>query len=154
MKAPPLLIAFGLLGLAFLPAAGAADTAKTPAPASSAAANPAKVDLNTADIPTLESVPEIGTNFANAVVAARPFKSIDDVNRVLKLSPEKMSDLRRKVVASPVKPASPPETDTPKAAGTKPPATNDGKAMNRKDVSEPYDRTTERREAEKATPKK
>ena len=26
-----------------------------------------KIDINTADIPALESVPEIGTNFANAV---------------------------------------------------------------------------------------
>ncbi len=154
MKAPPLLIALGLLSFGFPPATNAADTTSKSPGASSTAANPAKVDLNTADIPTLESVPEIGTNFANAVVAARPFKSIEDVNRVLKLSPEKMNDLRRKVIASPMKPSSPPETDTPKAPGTKPPATNDGKAIDRKEVSEPYDRATERRDAEKSAPKK
>lgn len=154
MNAPSLIIAIALSGMSFVSRTSAADTAATPVATSPTAANAAKIDLNTADIPTLESIPEIGTNFANAVVAGRPFKSVDDVNRVLKLNPQKMDDLRRKVTASPVKPTSPPHTDTPKAPGTKAPATNDGKAIDRKDVSQPYDRAAERREADKPAAKK
>lgn len=154
MNAPSLILTLGVLGLGFLPRTIGADTAQKPVAASPSAPHAGKIDLNTADIPTLESIPEIGTNFANAVVAARPFKSVEDVNRVLKLSPEKLNTLRGKVMASAVKPTSPPHTDTPKAPGTKAPATNDGKALDRKKVSEPYDRATERRDAGKPAAKK
>jgi DNA uptake protein ComE-like DNA-binding protein len=101
-----------------------------------------KVDINTADIPTLEAIPEIGTNFANAVVASRPFKSVDDLERVLKISPEKMSELRRKVTASKVRPAGPAPADNRPGGASKPPAVNDGKATNSKTVTERYDETT------------
>lgn len=154
MNAPSLILASALLGLSFISRTNGADTKPAPGAASPSAPLLKQVDLNTADIPTLESIPEIGTNFANAVVAARPFKSVEDVNRVLKLSPEKLNDLRRKVLVSAVKPSSPPHTNTPKAPGTKPPATNDGKAIDRKEVSEPYDRATERRDADKPAAKK
>jgi hypothetical protein len=80
-----------------------------------------KVDINTADIPTLEAVPEIGTNFANAVVANRPFKSVYELQPILKISAEKMVALHAKVTASPPKIPSPianepsPSTTTPVA---------------------------------------
>jgi competence protein ComEA len=122
-------------------AAEKASSPTTPVPASERA----KVDINTADIPTLEAIPEIGTNFANAVVASRPFKSVDDLDRVLKLGPEKMSRLREKVTASPIKPVSPPpETGEAKPAvmkTSKSPPVNEGKAVDRKEVSERYDST-------------
>ena len=155
MNATSRTLAIALTSLAIVSPTIGADHAHPSAGAASTAASAGKVDLNTADIPTLESIPEIGPNFANAVVAARPFKSVEDANRVLKLTPEKLNDLRRKVTASPVKPTSPPETSTPKAPGTKPPTTkNDGKAIDRKEVSEPYDRATERREADKPAAKR
>ena len=75
-----------LLGTA--PVWSAEPNTTAPAAAPLPAGERGKVDINTADIPTLEAIPEIGTNFANAVVAARPFKSVEDLDRVLKLGPE------------------------------------------------------------------
>jgi hypothetical protein len=110
-----------------------------------------KVDLNTADIPTLEAVPEIGTDLANAVVAGRPYKSVDDFARVLRLSPEKMTTLRAKVWVSPAKISAAPATTTPRTGGpSKPPPTNEGKATAAKDVTERYDRG----QAKKTEPQK
>jgi hypothetical protein len=113
-----------------------------------------KVDINTADIPALEAIPEIGTNFANAVVAARPFKSVDDLERVLKIGPEKMVSLRDKVTASAVKPAAPKGPDNPAFRGSKPPMVNEGKAIDGKEVGERYDRANPPRTAPKNTEEK
>jgi hypothetical protein len=127
-------------------------------PAGAKAASPAesqkpKVDINTAEIPELEAIPEIGTNFANAVVGARPFRSVDDLDRILKIGPEGMKSLKEKVTASPAKPpTTPPPRTTPDNLGkgaTKPTAINDGKAVDRKEVNERHD-AAERRGAEKS----
>ena len=120
--------------------------------AATASSERPKIDLNTAEIPVLESIPEIGTNFANAVVASRPLKSVDDLERILKIGPEKMKTLREKVMVSPVHPVSPPakSTDTAVTKDSKPPVVNDGKAIDRKQVSERYDRTVD--PAKKQTP--
>jgi hypothetical protein len=83
-----------------------------------------KIDINTADIPTLEAVPEIGTSFANAVVAARPFKSVYELQPILKISNEAMIRLHAKLVASPAKIPSPLATKPP-ATSSAPTATND-----------------------------
>lgn len=99
------------------------------------------VDINTADIPTLEAVPEIGTSFANAVVAARPFKSVDDLQRVLKLTPEKMAALRLKVTASPLDPPAPTPPEPPPKGVSKPSPVKEGKATPRQDVTERYERS-------------
>jgi hypothetical protein len=96
-------------GLALL-CAGSVSTLCGGEPAAAPAALPedqGKVDINTADIPTLEAIPEIGTSFANAVVAARPFKSIYELERILKIGPEKMVELHAKVTVSPPKVPSP-----------------------------------------------
>ena len=144
MHAPSFFLTFAFAGIVgFASPLSAAETASLP-PATRPAPERAKVDINTADIPTLEAIPEIGTNYANAVVAARPFKSVDDLDRVLKLGPEKMSQLREKVIASPVKPVSPPPQtgpETPVMKSSKSPPVNEGKAVDRKEVSERYDRT-------------
>ena len=103
-------------------------------------AEPAKVDLNTADIPTLEAVKEIGTDFANAVVANRPYKSVDDFARALKFTPEKMATLRSKVWVSPPKSTASAATTTRPATPSKPPTANEGKATPAKTVTERYDR--------------
>lgn len=46
------------------------------------AASATKVDLNSATLEELAAVPEIGPDKAQAIIAARPFKSADDVKRV------------------------------------------------------------------------
>jgi DNA uptake protein ComE-like DNA-binding protein len=148
-----------LLALALLSAVSVTTVCGAETSASAAAPLPpsqrAKVDINTADIPALESIPEIGTNFANAVIAARPFKSVDDLDRVLKIGPEKMNSLREKVTASPMKP--PPDRKSenkPTSDESKPSQFNDGKALDRKEVSERYDRTVKPAPAKKSAEKK
>ena len=101
---------------------------------------PAKVDLNTADIPTLEAVREIGTDFANAVVAGRPYKSVDDFARAMKFTPEKMATLRPKVWVSPPKAAASATPNASAGSPSKPATANDGKATPAKTVTERYDR--------------
>lgn len=118
--------------------AQASDTAQTNAARNGA--EPAKVDLNTADIPTLEAVREIGTDFANAVVAGRPYKSVDDFARAMKFTPEKMATLRPKVWMSPPKTTASATPNARAGSPSKPPAANEGKATPAQTVTERYDR--------------
>lgn len=160
MNASPSLIVLALLSIGSVSQIyGAGQETTPPTAAPLPASERGKVDINTAEVSALEAIPEIGTNFANAVVAARPFKSVADLDRVLKIGPEKMNTLSQKVTASPVKPTGP---GTPAGPGTptsnlgtgvsKP--INDGKAVDRKEVSERYDRTVEPRPAKKSEEKK
>ena len=66
----------------------------TPAPVASGSATPApalsiakeiataKLDINTASPAELESIPGIGPAFASRIIAARPFKTADDLIKV------------------------------------------------------------------------
>jgi hypothetical protein len=150
MNTSRLFFGLTLLTGGFLPPMHGAEAPSTaPATAPVPPAERGKVDINTADIPTLEAIPEIGTNFANAVVAARPFKSVYELERILKIGPEKMAVLRDKVTASAVKPAAPKGPDNPSFRGGKPPLVNEGKAIDGKEVTERYDRTNDPRSAPK-----
>jgi competence protein ComEA len=59
-----------------------------------------KVDINKADQATLETLPGVGAQTARAIIAARPFASTSDLERVPGIGPEKMKDLRGKIRAS------------------------------------------------------
>ena len=153
MKATLVTFALALLGTGAPAWVSAAETTTPAAPGAAAPSEPGKVDINTADSAALEAIPEIGTNFANAVMAARPFRSVDELDRVLKIGPEKMAELRKKVTASPVKPTASPG-ENPTATESKPPAFNDGKAISRKEVGERYEKGTEPSPAKKPEPRK
>lgn len=56
-----------------------------------------KVDLNTADLKTLEAIPSIGPEIARAIVAARPFANIDELNRVKGITAEQLELIRADV---------------------------------------------------------
>ena len=60
-----------------------------------------KVDLNTADVKTLEAIPSIGAETARAIVAARPFGSVDELSRVKGISTERLEQIRAHVTATP-----------------------------------------------------
>jgi competence protein ComEA len=61
-----------------------------------------KVDVNRADVKTLEAIPSIGTETARAIVAARPFATLDDLSRVNGISAERLEQIRAHVkVAAP-----------------------------------------------------
>ena len=59
-----------------------------------------RIDLNTADRSTLEGLPGIGPEIADAIIAARPFKSVDDLEDVRGIGPARMADLRPYVTVS------------------------------------------------------
>jgi competence protein ComEA len=59
-----------------------------------------KVDINTASQAELESLPGVGPQTAKAIIDARPFSSVSDLERVSGIGEQKMKDLRGMVTAS------------------------------------------------------
>lgn len=75
---------------------------KTAAPISGA-----PVDLNTADLKALEALPGVGPATARKIIAARPFKTVDDLSKVKGLSKAKIAALKDKVSVAQEKAAAP-----------------------------------------------
>src|SRR5215467_10711657 len=59
------------------------------------------VDVNTADVKTLETLPGIGSTLANRIVEGRPYKSIDDLAKVKGLSQSKVDAMKDKITVGP-----------------------------------------------------
>ena len=83
-----------------------------------------KVDLNSADVKTLEALPGVGAATAKAIIAARPFKSVDDLKNVKGIGDAKFAALKNKVTvgaapAAPAKPAAPAPPAAPAAPAAK-----------------------------------
>ncbi len=57
------------------------------------------IDINTADEKTLESLPGIGKATAKAIIAGRPYKSVDELKRVKGMSDKKIQALKGKISA-------------------------------------------------------
>jgi competence protein ComEA len=95
-----------------------------PAPKGNApkAAAGTPVDLNSADIKSLEALPGVGPATAKKIIAARPFKSVDDLSRVKGLSPAKVEALKDKVTVGPEKAAAPKAKPAPAATAAPVPA--------------------------------
>lgn len=74
----------------------------------------APVDLNTADEKTIEALPGVGPVLARQIVAARPYKSVDDLDRVKGIGPAKMASLRSRVAVTTTAP--PPVSAAPPAS--------------------------------------
>ena len=77
----------------------------------------ALIDLNSADQKTLESLPGIGKSTAKAIIAGRPYKSIDDLKRVKGMSDKKINAIKDKVTIGAAAATAAPAA-MPKAAGT------------------------------------
>jgi competence protein ComEA len=77
----------------------------------------ALIDLNSADQKTLESLPGIGKSTAKAIIAGRPYKSIDDLKRVKGMSDKKINAIKDKVTIGAAAATAAPAA-IPKAAGT------------------------------------
>ena len=101
----------------------AADTAEPKAAS-------AKVNLNTANQAALEELPGIGPSHAKAIIEARPFKSVDDLDRVKGLGKARIDALRDLVTTTAPATASP-KAVTAKGATTKEmPKLKDGQKIN------------------------
>lgn len=53
-----------------------------------------RVNLNTADAATLEALPGVGPVIAKEIVAARPFRNINDLEKVSGIGPAKFAELK------------------------------------------------------------
>jgi competence protein ComEA len=94
------------------------DSQRLNAPADRDAAN--KLDLNTADVRALEAIPVIGADAARAIVAARPFATIDELDRVQGISAERLEQIRAMVMVS----TAPPPARNKDSTGAASPATS------------------------------
>jgi competence protein ComEA len=56
-----------------------------------------KVNINSADEATLETLPGVGPSVAKAIVAGRPYESVDDLDRVRGLGKRRIDALRGRV---------------------------------------------------------
>ena len=81
----------------------------------------APVDLNTADQKALEALPGVGPATAKKIIAARPFKSVDDLSQIKGLTKAKVEALKDKVIVGQEKAAPPkskPKMVTPAPSGS------------------------------------
>ncbi len=60
-----------------------------------------KVDINSADSATLETLPGVGASVAKAIIAGRPWKSIDDLDSVRGIGKARIDALRPLVTLGP-----------------------------------------------------
>ena len=58
------------------------------------------INVNTAPARDIEDLPDIGPKIAAAVVAGRPYKSVDDLLRVKGIGPKTLEKIRSKVTTA------------------------------------------------------
>lgn len=83
----------------------------------------ALVNINTADQKTLEALPGVGKSTAKAIIAGRPYKSIDELKRVKGMSDAKIQALKDKVTVGEATAATVPATASQKASSAQKSAT-------------------------------
>ncbi len=71
-------------------------------PASAAPQTAARIDVNSADLQALETLPGVGPATAKRIVEERPFKTLSDLEKVKGLSKAKVEALKDKVTFGPV----------------------------------------------------
>lgn len=95
------------MGSAPSPAGGLAGLLPTPTPATRTAtvanatvdsASASQIDLNTATQAELETLPGIGASKAAAIIANRPYATVDDLDRVPGIGPSTLNQLRPLVI--------------------------------------------------------
>ena len=100
----------------------AAPKAKAKEPKAAEPGSGEPVDLNTADLKALEALPGVGPATAKKIIAARPFKSVDDLSKVKGMSKAKVEALKDKVIVGQEKAATPKAKPAPVAAPAASPA--------------------------------
>ena len=93
-----LLVAGFLTAGAMAPSRADAQTTKTTTQVQTRTeAKKIKVDVNTADAKTLESLPGIGAVLAHKIVAGRPYRNLDDLGKVKGLTDTKLALIKDNV---------------------------------------------------------
>ena len=100
MKLHRLLNASALALMLVTPAfAQAPATAKAPAAATSAATKPPLMDINSASVADLDTLPGIGSAYAAKIVAGRPYKGKDDLLNKSILPAKTYNAIKDKIIA-------------------------------------------------------
>lgn len=71
-----------------------------------AAETPQRIDINNASQEAIETLPGVGPKLAKEIIAARPFRTFSDLDKVNGIGPKKLDQLRGKVVIVPMRPQS------------------------------------------------
>ena len=58
------------------------------------------INVNTASARDIEDLPDIGPKIAAAIVAGRPYKSVDDLLRVKGIGPKTLQKIRDKITTA------------------------------------------------------
>jgi len=90
------------------------------------------IDLNKADQKTLESLPGIGKSTAKAIIAGRPYKSVDDLKKVKGISDSKFKAIKDQVTVG----AATAKPDVAASAAAVPAAAVQKSASAQKEVTE------------------
>src|ERR1051325_11958665 len=62
-----------------------------------------RVDINNAPRETIETLPGIGPKLAEQIIVGRPYKTIDELDRVKGIGPKKLQQLRSRVFVMPMR---------------------------------------------------
>jgi competence protein ComEA len=101
-----------------------------------------KVDVNSADVKTLETLPGIGPTLADRIVAERPYHSTDDLAKVKGLSKSKVDAIQNQITfgTATTKKAttkSSQKTTTPETTATEPSTSSRSKSSSKSTTTEP-----------------
>lgn len=69
-----------------------------PGPAGAQSVQEAHLDLNTASLQELQSIPHIGPERAQEIIKSRPFSDIDELQEIDGIGPQRLEDIREHVV--------------------------------------------------------
>lgn len=69
-----------------------------------AADPPTRINVNFASAEILETLPGVGPKLAQEIIKARPFKSIQDLDKVKGIGPAKLAQIRDKIFIGPTAP--------------------------------------------------
>lgn len=88
----------GLAVAALLAAIGLKQCGKSPSREAIAERSTAIINVNTASVDQLMTLPRVNENLAHRIVAARPYATVDDLRRVSGIGPKTLEGMRPRVV--------------------------------------------------------
>jgi competence ComEA-like helix-hairpin-helix protein len=62
-----------------------------------------RIDINNAPRETIETLPGVGPKLAEQIIAGRPYKTIDELDRVKGIGPKKLAQIRPRVMILPMR---------------------------------------------------